>query len=101
MDIPEFPNVSKSAIAYLLQAMEELANEQDFKPDDEAQMKKWMDENSQAIVQRSQDLQQEFFVKFQEHQEPIVKILAVNMWGKVRRRETDRQLKQYIDDALR
>jgi hypothetical protein len=46
MDIPGFPNVSKSAIAYLLQAMEELANEQDFKPDDEAQMKKWMDENS-------------------------------------------------------
>jgi hypothetical protein len=79
MDIPEFPNVSKSAIAYLLQAMEELANEQDFKPDDEAQMKKWMDENSQAIVQRSQDLQQELFYKFQEHREPILKILAANV----------------------
>jgi hypothetical protein len=51
-------------------------------------------------VQRSQDLQQELFYKFQEHQEPIVKILAANMWGEVRRRETDRQLKKYINDAL-
>lgn len=101
MDIPEFPNVSKSAIAYLLQAMEELANEQDFKPDDEAQMKKWMDENSQAIVQWPQDLQQDLFLKFQEHREPIVKILAANMWGKVRRREIDRQVEKGIDDALR
>jgi hypothetical protein len=81
--------------------MEELANEQDFKPDDEAQMKKWMDDNSQAIVKRSQDLQQEFFHKFQENREVIVKVLAARIWGEVRRRDINLQVNQGIDDAFR
>ncbi len=39
MDILDFPNVSKSAIAYLLQAATEIATEQDFKPADENEMR--------------------------------------------------------------
>jgi hypothetical protein len=39
MDIPEIPNVSKSAAAYLLQAAIELATEADFEPTSDAQMR--------------------------------------------------------------
>ena len=49
MDIPEIPNVSKSAAAYLLQAAVELASEAAFEPTSEAQMREWIDRNSQLI----------------------------------------------------
>jgi hypothetical protein len=101
MNIPEFPDVSKSAIAYLIQAMTELATEQDFKPKDEAEMQNWMNDNSQAIVERSQDLQMAFFNKCQEHREAIVKVLSTKIWGEVHRVEIDRQVNQSIEDALR
>jgi hypothetical protein len=100
MDIPDFPNVSKSAVAYLTQAMTELATEQGFKPNDQAEMEKWMNDNYQAIIERSQDLQMAFFNKCQEHHEAIVKVLSTKIWGEVRRTEIDRQVKQSIDDAL-
>jgi hypothetical protein len=93
MDIPDFPNVSKSA-------MTELATEQGFKPNDQAEMEKWMNDNYQAIIERSQDLQMAFFNKCQEHHEAIVKVLSTKIWGEVRRTEIDRQVKQSIDDAL-
>jgi hypothetical protein len=101
MDIPDFPNVSKSAIAYLLQAATELATEQDFKPADENEMRQWMDRNSAAIIERSQDLQMAFFHKCQEHREPISKMLSASTWGTVRRAEINRQVNKAIDDALR
>ncbi|WP_310425379.1 hypothetical protein [Chamaesiphon sp. VAR_48_metabat_135_sub] len=101
MDIPEFPNVYKSAIAYLMQAITELATEQGFKPNDRTEMEKWMKDNHQDIIERSQDLQMAFFNKCQEHHEAIVKILSTKIWGEVHRAEIDRQVKQGIDDALR
>jgi hypothetical protein len=101
MDIPAFPGASKSAIAYLMQAMTELATEQDFKPDSEAEMSRWMSDNSQAIVERSQDLQMAFFNKCQEHHEAIVKVLSTKIWGDVHHAAIDLQVKESIDDALR
>ena len=100
MDIPDFPNTSKSAIAYLVQAMTELATEQGFKPNDKAEMEKWMNDNQQLIVERSQELQMVFFNKVQEHREPISKIMAANLWGRIRRSEIDSDVKQSIEDAL-
>ena len=90
MDIPEIPNVSKSAATYLLQAAIELATEADFEPTSEAQMHEWIDQNSQAIAERAQELQEELFVKFYEHRKVINEVISADIWEKVRRANIDR-----------
>lgn len=87
MDIPEIPNVSKSAAAYLLQAAIELATEADFKPTSEAQMREWIDRNSHAIAERAQELQNELLIKFYEHRQLINEAISTNTWEKVRQHE--------------
>jgi predicted transcriptional regulator len=89
MDIPEIPNVSKSAAAYLLQAAIELATEAKFEPTSEAQMHKWIDRNSHAIAERAQELQEELLIKFYEHRQLINEAISTNIWGKVRHEQTD------------
>jgi hypothetical protein len=79
MDIPEIPNVSKSAAAYLLQAAIELATEAKFEPTSEAQMREWIDRNSHAIAERAQELQEELFVKFYEHRMVINEVISANI----------------------
>jgi abortive infection bacteriophage resistance protein len=102
-NIPEFPNVSTSAIAYLLQATEELAAEQKFKLDDkgEDEVRNWIKENSQAIAQRAKNLQLERFNKFQANRETICKVVAASIWGKIRTENINIQVNAAIDDALR
>ena len=87
MDIPEIPNVSKSAAAYLLQAAVELASEAAFEPTSEAQMREWIDRNSHAIAERAQELQEELFIKFYEHRQLINEAISTNIWEKVRQHE--------------
>ncbi len=87
MDIPEIPNVSKSAAAYLLQAAIELATEAKFEPTSEAQMREWIDQNSLAIAERAQELQEELLIKFYEHRQLINEAISTNIWGKVRQHE--------------
>jgi hypothetical protein len=87
MDIPEIPNVSKSAAAYLLQATIELAIEAEFEPECEAQMRQWVNQNSQAIAERAQKLQEELFDKFCEHRQLINEAISTNIWEKVRQHE--------------
>ena len=89
MDIPEIPNVSKSAAAYLLQAAIELATETDFEPTSEAQMREWIDQNSLAIAERAQELPEKLFVKFYEHRKVINEVISTNIWEKVRRADID------------
>jgi SOS-response transcriptional repressor LexA len=92
MDIPEIPNVSKSAIAYLLQAAVELATEADFEPTSEAQMREWANQNSQAIAERAQELQDKLFIKFYEHRGVINEVISANIWEKMRLSDIDRQV---------
>ncbi len=87
MDIPEIPNVSKSAAAYLLQAAIELATEADFEPTSEAQTHEWIDQNSHAIAERAQELQEELLIKFYEHRQLINEAISTNIWEKVRQHE--------------
>ena len=87
MDIPEIPNVSKSAAAYLLQAAIELATEAKFEPTSEAQMREWIDRNSHAIAERAQELQNELLIKFYEHRQLINEAISTNIWEKVRQHE--------------
>lgn len=95
MDIPEIPNVSKSAAAYLLQAAIELATEAKFEPTSEAQMHEWIDRNSHAlalaspwrIAERAQELQEELLIKFYEHRQLINEAISTNTWEKVRQHE--------------
>ena len=87
MDIPEIPNVSKSAAAYLLQAAIELATEAKFEPTSEAQMREWIDQNSLAIAERAQELQEELLIKFYEHSQLINEAISTNIWEKVRQHE--------------
>ena len=87
MDIPEIPNVSKSAAAYLLQAAIELATEADFEPISDAQMREWIDRNSHAIAERAQELQNELLIKFYEHRQLINEAISTNTWEKVRQHE--------------
>jgi hypothetical protein len=87
MDIPEIPNVSKSAAAYLLQAAIELATEAKFEPTSEAQMREWIDQNSLAIAERAQELQEELLIKFYEHRQLINEAISTNIWEKVRQHE--------------
>lgn len=87
MNIPEIPNVSKSAAAYLLQAAIELATEADFEPTSEAQMRQWIDRNSHAIAERAQELQNELLIKFYEHRQLINEAISTNTWEKVRQHE--------------
>ena len=89
MDIPEIPNVSKSAAAYLLQAAVELATEEAFKPTSEAQMREWIDQNSLAIAERAQELQEELLIKFYEHRQLINEAISTNIWEKVRNEQTN------------
>ena len=100
MDIPEIPNVTKSAVAYLLQAAIELATEAEFDPTNEDQMREWIDQNSQAIAERAELLQLESFGIMQKHYNAIAKVMSADMWGEVRRADIDRQVRQEIDDAL-
>ena len=78
MDIPEIPNVSKSAAAYLLQAAIEFATEADFEPTSEAQTHEWIDQNSHAIAERAQELQEELLIKFYEHRQLINEAISTN-----------------------
>ena len=87
MDIPEIPNVSKSAAAYLLQAAIELATEAKFEPTSDAQMHEWIDGNSHAIAERAQELQEELLIKFYEHRQLINEAISTNIWEKVRQHE--------------
>jgi hypothetical protein len=87
MDIPEIPNVSKSAAAYLLQAAIELATEDEFELTSEAQMHEWVSQNSQPIAERAQELQKELFDKFCEHRQLINEVISTNIWEKVRQHE--------------
>ena len=89
MDIPEIPNVSKSAAAYLLQAAIELATEADFEPTSEAQMREWIGRNSHAIAERAQELQEELLIKFYEHRQLINEAISTNIWEKVRNEQTN------------
>jgi hypothetical protein len=89
MDIPEIPNVSKSAAAYLLQAAIELATEDEFEPTSEAQMREWIDRNSHAIAERAQALQEELFNKFCTHHKVIAAILGADIWEKIHQAKTD------------
>ena len=89
MDIPEIPNVSKSAAAYLLQAVIELATEADFEPTSDAQMREWIDRNSHAIAERAQALQEELFDKFCTHHKVITAILGTDVWEKIHHAKTD------------
>jgi hypothetical protein len=89
MNIPEIPNVSKSAAAYLLQAAIELATEADFEPISDAQMREWIDRNSHAIAERAQALQEELFDKFCTHHKVIAAILGADIWEKVHQAKTD------------
>jgi hypothetical protein len=100
MNIPKFPNVSQSAIAYLIQAATELAIEQDFKPTDENEMQQWMNLKSEAIVDRARELQESLFDKFYEYRATIAKIAAAQIWGDVRRSDINCQVNKAIDDAL-
>jgi hypothetical protein len=101
MNVPELPNVSQSAIAYLMQAATELATEQDFQPTDENEMQQWMTLNSAAIVDRARELQESLFDKFHEHRQTIAKIAAAQIWGEVRRSDINCQVNKATDDALR
>jgi hypothetical protein len=92
MDIPEIPNVSKSAAAYLLQAAIELATEADFEPTSDAQMREWIDRNSQEIAERAQQLQEELLIKFYEHRMVINEVISANIWEKIRLSDIDRQV---------
>jgi hypothetical protein len=92
MDIPEIPNVSKSAAAYLLQAAVELATEEAFKPTSEAQMREWIDQNSLAIAERAQELQEELLIKFYEHRQLINEAISTNIWEKIGLSDIDRQV---------
>jgi hypothetical protein len=92
MDIPELPNVSKSAAAYLLQAAIELATEADFEPTSDAQMREWIDRNSQEIAERAQQLQEELLIKFYEHRMVINEVISANIWEKIRLSDIDRQV---------
>jgi hypothetical protein len=89
MDIPEIPNVSKSAAAYLLQAAIELATEANFEPTSDAQMREWIDRNSHAIAERAQALQEELFDKFCTHHKVIAAILGADIWEKIHQAKTD------------
>jgi hypothetical protein len=108
MDIPEIPNDSKSAAAYLLQAAIELATETDFEPECEAQMREWIDQNSHAlalaspwrIAERAQELQEKLFVKFSEHRKVINKVISADTWKMLSRSDIDRQVWQEINDVL-
>jgi hypothetical protein len=89
MDIPEIPNVAKSAAAYLLQAAIELATEADFEPTSEAQMHEWIDRNSHAIAERAQELQARLLIKFYEHGQLINEAISTNIWEKLQHEQTD------------
>ena len=97
MDIPEIPNVSKSAAAYLLQAAIELATEADFEPECDAQIREWIDRNSHAlalaspwrIAERAQALQEELFDKFCTHHKVIAAIVGADVWEKIHQVKTD------------
>jgi hypothetical protein len=89
MNIPEIPNVSKSAAAYLLQAAIELATEADFEPECDAQIREWIDRNSHAIAERAQALQEELFDKFCTHHKVIAAILGADIWEKIHQAKTD------------
>jgi hypothetical protein len=100
MNIPEIPNVSKSAAAYLLQAAIELATEADFEPISDAQMREWIDRNSHAlalaspwrIAERAQELQEELLIKFYEHRQLINEAISTNIWEKIGLSDIDRQV---------
>jgi translation elongation factor EF-Ts len=92
MDIPEIPNASKSAAAYLLQAAIELATEADFEPTSEAQMREWANQNAQEIAERAQQLQEELLIKFYEHRKVINEVISANIWEKIRLSDIDRQV---------
>lgn len=100
MDIPEIPNVSKSAAAYLLQAAIELATEAAFEPTNEDQMREWANQNSQAIAERAQELQEKLFVKFYEHRKVINKVISADTWKMLSRADIDCQVWQEINDVL-
>jgi hypothetical protein len=100
MNIPEFPNVSPSAIAYLMQAAIELATEQEFQPANEDEMQQWINQNSEAIVDRARKLQEALFDKFSEHRPTIAKIFGAQIWEDVRRSDINCQVNKTIDDAL-
>ena len=87
MNIPEIPNVSKSAAAYLLQAAIELATEAEFEPTNKEQTREWMNQNTQAIGERAQQLQEELSIKFYEHRQLINEVISTNIWEKVRQHE--------------
>jgi hypothetical protein len=89
MDIPEIPNISKSAAAYLLQTAIELATEDEFEPTSEAQMHEWVSQNSQPIAERAQELQKELFDKFCTHHKVIAAILGADIWEKIHHAKTD------------
>jgi hypothetical protein len=95
------PNISKSALVYLEQAMVELIKEQNFQFNDQAELKVWMDENSKAIVERSSDLQMAFFNKVQEHKTEICQVMSAKIWGRIRTAEVERDVQQEITKATR
>ena len=96
----ELQNVSKSAIAYLAQAANELATEQNFQAEDEDEMRQWMVLNVEAIVDRARELQNSFVNKLHEHRVTIAKISAAFIWGEVRRSDINHQVNKAINDAL-
>jgi hypothetical protein len=73
-----------SATAYLAQAAIEIANQEGFTPSCPEEMRDWLDRNRNLTVERARILQEECFHKYISNREPIVKIIAAQIWGEVR-----------------
>jgi hypothetical protein len=83
------PEISKSAIAYLEQAVQELIQEQDFIPQSKDAVAQWLEQNATNIVARASNLQQDCYDKFLRNQKPISSVLALKIWLDVQRRSLD------------
>lgn len=95
------PEDSKSALAYMDLAVQQLMVEQDFKPQSEEEASQWLEQNINNIVQRASDLQQDLYQKFLQNQQPISSILGLRIWLSVQRQRLDEIELESIRDILK
>jgi hypothetical protein len=95
------PEISKSALAYLDLAVQELMKEQGFVPESKDEAAQWLEQNSAAIAQRASNLQQDCYEKFLRNQKPISSIFALKIWLYFQRRKLDEMERKSIEGILK
>jgi hypothetical protein len=84
--------------AYIIQASDIIAKEQQFIPSSEEDTQQWLAANLPAIALKASELQREILDKIQDDnvREKVSGILAAQVWGDVRRSEiTQTEEKHY------